>query len=114
MVLTDDKDKVEPQKKKNRARVPGKNHPDTGTDNDSVNEGPNRSKTRVFSQGPEETQDTHANTEVSNDLEGAEDASIGGDEATEEERASDEDEDEGKWDYSQLEKMATEDAKVSN
>ena len=107
IVLTDDEDEVGPRKKRNGARV------QTSTDK-SADEGPNQSKTQVFSQGPEGTQNTHANTEDSNSPGGLDDASIRGLETTEGAGDSDDEEDEDKWDYAELEKMAAKDAKVSN
>ena len=115
IVLTDDEDEVGPWKKKNRARILGKNNPRAGNDN-STDKGPNQSRTCVFSQGPEETQDTHANTEVSNNLGGLDDMSIRGFEMTEGGGDSDDDKDKDKdeWDFPKLEKMAAKDTKVSN
>lgn len=100
---------MQPPKKKIKVGGLDENGPDSETDDISVNEGPNSSTTRVFSQVPEENQVTHANTEVSSNLDGSGNASTG---ETTAGRGGTSDGDE--WEYSQLDEMATKDAVVSN
>jgi hypothetical protein len=108
-IVTDNEDILQPCKKKKKARVITKKDADTDNDNISIDEGSKQSKTHVLSQVPEDTQDTHANTKASNDLDGSGNASSGDTNTTEG----------GSWesdeelDYSQMDKMATKDAKVS-
>ncbi|KAN0130476.1 Ribonuclease H-like domain containing protein [Lactarius tabidus] len=107
-IVTDDKDILRPCKKKKKARVITENDADTDNDNISIDEGSKRSKTHVLSQVPEDTQDTHANTKASNDLDGSGNTSSGDTNTTEG----------GSWesdeelDYSQMDKMATKDTKT--
>jgi hypothetical protein len=111
IIVTDDDDQAratQPRKKKARAEK----DLDSDSDNVCLSEGRDRSKTRVFSRVPEDTPDTHANTKVSNNLDGSGNASTGETEVSEGRGLSSDDE-EG-WDYSQMDKMATKDAKVSN
>jgi hypothetical protein len=108
-IVTDDEDISQPCKKKKKARVVTEKDADTDNDNISIDEGSKRSKTHVLSQVPEDTQDTHANTKASNDLDGSGNASSGDTNMMEG----------GSWesdeelDYSQMDKMATKDTKVS-
>ncbi|KAF8266309.1 hypothetical protein EI94DRAFT_1701848 [Lactarius quietus] len=99
------------QKRKKKTRALTETNLKSNSDKISLNEGPNQSKTCVFSQVPEDsTQNTHANTKGSNKSGGSEnmpsrelDMRDGG-------LSSDDDED--GWDYSQLDKMAMKDAKT--
>ena len=101
-VITDDEDKALPVKKKFKARPLVEREPDTDTDQVSLNEGPNQKNASIFSQTSEDTQDICANTDVSSNWDN------NGDD--EKEGVSGEEE----WEYSELDKMATKDAKVSS
>ena len=108
VILTDDEDEAPPQKRKRKSRVVEGN-PDSDEDSINPNERPRKQKTRVFSQASEDAADTYANTEVSSDLDDPGYLSTELADATEaKESSSDE------LEYSQMDEMATKDARVSN
>ena len=104
MAITDDEDKVQPQKKKPKTRLLVDTEPNTDTDQVSLNEGHREKNTTS-----EDAQDTCANTDVSSNWDDLGKASI------EEANTSDAmgcGSDEEEWEFSQLDKMATKDAQV--
>jgi hypothetical protein len=106
-VITDDKGKVQPRKKKPETRLLVEDM--TDTDQVDLNKGPKQSKTRVFSQASEDAQDTCANTEASNHLDDSGNQSTGEANTTDAGGCVSDNEE---WGYSQLDKMATKDAQV--
>ena len=99
-VVADDEDEVQPRKKKKtKTRTPAGDDPGS------------RSKTRVFSPVSEDTHDTHANTEGSDNSDLGNMSTGEGNGTDTRGCASDEEEE---WDFSQLDDMAVNDAKVRN
>jgi hypothetical protein len=107
-VIIDGKEKAKPPKK-SKMRLEVEELDTADTDQVNLDKGPKGLNTRVFSQASEDAQDTHANTEVSSNLDDS------GNTSTEEyersnTRGSATDEEE--WVYSQLDTVATKDAQV--
>ena len=101
VIITDDEDEVQPQKRKKMSQGDFEGNADTA----NLDEGPRQLITHVFSQASEDAQDTSGNTEVFSNLDDSENVSTG------EVNADDE------WQFSQMEEMAANDAKdarVSN
>ncbi|KAN0138441.1 Ribonuclease H-like domain containing protein [Lactarius tabidus] len=109
-VIIDGEEKAKPPKK-SKTRLEAKELDTTDTDQVNLDEGPKGLNTRVFSQASEDAQDTHANTEVSSNLDNS------GNTSTEENERSNTRgsvTDEEEWAYLQLDMMATKDAQIAS
>jgi hypothetical protein len=107
-VIIDGEEKAKPPKK-SKTRLEVKELDTADTDQVNLDKGPKGLNTCVFPQASEDAQDTHANTEVSSNLDDSENASTEENERSNTRGCAT---DEEEWLYSQLDMMATKDAQV--
>jgi hypothetical protein len=107
-VIIDGEEKAKPPKK-SKTRLEVEELDTADTDQVNLDKGPKGLNTRVFSQASEDAQDTHANTEVSSNLD-----NLGNTSTEENERSNTRGSttDEEEWAYLQLDTMATKDAQA--
>jgi hypothetical protein len=96
-------------------KAPVENKFDSDSNQVSYDPSLNSSKAHIFSHAPENTQDGCVNKQVSNNLDESGDVSTWERSSnTMEERGGASEDDDDEWEFSQLDKMAMKDAKVSN